>query len=154
MGIYAAIILGVFFLSGIILHHWLRSGRSLKIEAWGLKGANASASLHWILFVIASIGYVTFTVLLLTSTGEDQETGVLFILNVIALIIGGILARANKASLSKVYGVGASIQSVILIIMLIKGYGNAEIVMAINISIIVGFGLLAWLYNRNQRVNA
>ena len=154
MDIRAAIILGVFFLAGIILHHWLRSGRSFKIEEWRLKGVYASGSLRWMFFAIALIGYGTFTALLLTSTGRDQESGVFFLLNVIALIIGGILAGANKASLSQVYSVVAAIQSVILIIMLIEGHGDVWIVLAVNISIIVGFGLMAWLCNRSNRTRA
>lgn len=148
--IYAAIILSVFFLSGIILHHWLRSGGSLGES---LKGAYAYTSLHWFLFAVASIGYLTFTVLLLSSTGVDREPGVLFLINSGVLIIGGLLSGRRKAILSKVYGVAASFQAVILIIMLIMGWGAAAIVIAINASIIVGFGMLTWLRVRSQRVS-
>jgi len=154
MDIYAAIILGVFILAGIILHNWLRSGRSLDIKKLSLKGVHVSSSLNWPLFAIFSIGYITFTTLLFTSGAEDQESSVLFLFNVSALIIGGILAGMKKASLSKVYAVAASIQAVIFTIMLIKGYGDTWIVVAINTSIVVVLGLLAWLNINSKRINA
>ena len=145
--IYAAIILGVFFLLGIILHHWLRSNGSLTAM---LKGASASISWQSLAFAVALLAYFTFTVLLLVSTGEDRNAGLLFLINSIVLIIGGLLLLKRKAKMFVIYCIAGLLQTGILIIMLLYDWGTTSIVATINACIIIGFCVLAWLTARGQ----
>jgi len=140
-------------LVGIILHHCLRSGQTFDIKKWSIKGTQPTP-LNWFLFVASSIGYAVFTIALLTSHSDDIEVGLLHLLNIAVLIIGGILVAIKKITFSKTYGLAILMQFFILVTSLIKGYGDARLIIAINASIITGFGLLAWLYISRQRASA
>ncbi|MDP3013838.1 MAG: hypothetical protein Q8M92_06305 [Candidatus Subteraquimicrobiales bacterium] len=154
MEIVAAIILGIFFLTGIVLHHWLNLRLRSDSERSMRKAFFLTAPVHWVYFVTALISYTTFTALLLSSSGGDYDVGLLSLINVFVLCLGGGLAIARKVSIFRVYCVAGSAQVIILIAMLIWGMGSAGIVIPINLLIIVGFGLLAWRSVHRHRQKA
>lgn len=150
INVYAAIVIGVFLILGIILHHWLGSGGSLKES---LKIAYASCSWQSVIYAVVSIAYLLFTVLLLISTSVDRKAGLLFLMNSVVLIIGGLLLVVRQTTPVIIYCIATLFQIFILSIMLLMGWGTASIVVIINVSIIIGFCVLTGLTARSQRVS-
>jgi len=145
MSIYAAIVLGVFFLAGIILHNWLQIGKTLNLKQVLSRGPLLPKRGLNIVFYISGLAYITFTGLLLDSNGRDQKVGMLFLLNATVLVIGIMLVFFKDQHIIRGCIIAAIVQVLIFIIMLGQDMGNIEIVFAINIGVVIWFVLLGWL---------
>ncbi len=147
MNIYAAIILGVFFLVGVFFNHYLHSERASNNSIWSFKAVINSSKFNGILFIISGISYSIFAfIAAFLSSDIPQVIGFVFLLNIVVIIISYI----KRITLSEIYYRAIFIQLLIFGMMLVGKVGDIELVVAINTFIIFGFSFLSWLSDRKQ----
>jgi hypothetical protein len=99
-----------------------------------------------LLLWLSILPYTGFTLLLLSSSGDDKTAGYFFLINSVLIMVGSVFAFLGKVSASKICIAAVFVQLLVMVGMLVMALGDLEIIVPLNLAIAFGFGLMALFY--------